>query len=210
MEWAEAGIKSFPVRTDSRLREFLADEYHRRKRYEEALNLIWMNFEDNLCLDRYQKLKHQSEKTSQWPQWREKAIAYIRNDIAVKNRRVNQWGFSPGNSVLVEIFLWEKNTEAAWQEAKDGGCSQNLWMRLAALREKGHPLDTVDIYKKVIESTINQTNNNAYKEAYNLIKKVQIIMNRLQKDAAFAGYLAELHIKYKAKRNFMKLLDKIG
>src|SRR5208282_1611697 len=44
MEWAERGIKAFPDRTDSRLREFLADEYHRRKRHDEAMQPIWKTF----------------------------------------------------------------------------------------------------------------------------------------------------------------------
>ncbi len=209
LEWAEAGIKAFPQRTDSRLREFLANEYHRRKRPEEALNLVWKNFEDNLCLDQYQKLKLQAEKTAQWPQWREKAIALIRNDIATKNRRDNPWGFFPGHSLLVEIFLWEKNMEAAWQEAKDGDCSKQLWIRLAALREENYPMDAVSVYKRIVEPTVKQTNNQAYEEAFNLIKKIQALCHRLDKDAAFANYLAELRLKYKAKRNFMVLLSKI-
>lgn len=209
LEWAETGIKAFPQRTDSRLREFLANEYHRRKRPEEALILIWENFKDNLCLERYQKLKLQAEKTAQWPLWREKAIALIGNDIATKNRRDNPWGFPPRHSLLVEIFLWEKNTEAAWQEAKDGDCSKQLWMRLAALREEDYPLDAVDVYKKIIEPTVKQTNNNAYEEAFKLIKKIQAILHRLDKDRAFADYLTELRAKYKAKRNFIALLSRI-
>src|SRR4030065_1925927 len=41
LEWAERGLKAFPRRTDSRLREFLAGEYHRRKRPREAMGRAW-------------------------------------------------------------------------------------------------------------------------------------------------------------------------
>jgi uncharacterized Zn finger protein len=133
----------------------------------------------------------------------------IRNDIATKNRRDNPWGFFPGHSLLVEIFLWEKNMEAAWQEAKDGDCSKQLWIRLVALREENYPMDAVSVYKRIVEPTVKQTNNQAYEEAFNLIKKIQALWHRLDKDAAFANYLAELRLKYKAKRNFMVLLSKI-
>lgn len=54
LEWAQEGIKAFPKRTDSRLREFLADEYHRRGRHEEAIALAWVDYCDSPGLDRYQ------------------------------------------------------------------------------------------------------------------------------------------------------------
>ena len=36
LEWAEKGLKAFAEGTDSRLWEFLANEYHRRRRYTKA------------------------------------------------------------------------------------------------------------------------------------------------------------------------------
>lgn len=209
LEWAQAGIKAFPTRTDSRLREFLADEYHIRNRHDDALKLIWANFEDHLCLDEYQKLKLHADKAVQWPQWREKSIDLIRKNIAMDKRKVDPWGFSPGYSLLVEIFLWENNTEAAWQEARKGGCSPSLWMQLAAGRKKNNPADAVEVYKKNVDSTINQKNNKAYENAVKLIKKIKTLMTSMNKDAAFAGYLLEIRTKHKPKRNFMMLLDKI-
>lgn len=44
LEWAERGVKAFSQRTDSRLRDFLANEYHRRGRHEEAMSLMWAEF----------------------------------------------------------------------------------------------------------------------------------------------------------------------
>jgi tetratricopeptide (TPR) repeat protein len=40
LEWAEQGMQSFP-QPDSRLIEFLASEYHRRGRHDDAMKLIW-------------------------------------------------------------------------------------------------------------------------------------------------------------------------
>ncbi|HOQ72328.1 MAG TPA: hypothetical protein PLQ77_03605 [Smithellaceae bacterium] len=209
LEWAEAGLKAFPARTDSRLREFLADEYHRRKRPAEALNLIWANFTDQLGLDSYQRLKKQADKTGQWSDWREKTLSHIRSHITKQDRKTNRWYWNPGYSLLVEIFLWEKEPEAAWKEALEGGCSQSLWMKLAALRAQDHPLDAVEVYMKYVNPTIEQTNNKAYEEAVQLIKKIQPLMFRQRKDEAFTAYVDELRTRYKAKRNFIKLLDKI-
>jgi hypothetical protein len=210
LKWAEAGIKAFPSKTDFRLREFLADEYHRRKRHEEAVELIWTNFTDSLCLAKYQKLKKHAEKTGQWLIWREKAMRYLEKRLTKQGSKIDRWTYDPGYSTMVEILLWEKNPQGAWQAANLGGCTQSIWMKLAALREQDHPLDAVGVYRKYVNPTIEQTNNQAYAEAVKLIKKIQSLMLRLGESKVFATYLAELRMKYKAKRNFIKLLDQIN
>ena len=171
--------------------------------------MIWANFTDQLGLDSYQRLKKQADKTGQWSDWREKTLSHIRSHITKQDRKTNRWYWNPGYSLLVEIFLWEKEPEAAWKEALEGGCSQSLWMKLAALRAQDHPLDAVEVYMKYVNPTIEQTNNKAYEEAVQLIKKIQPLMFRQRKDEAFTAYVDELRTRYKAKRNFIKLLDKI-
>jgi hypothetical protein len=37
----------------------------------------------------------------------------------------------------VRVLLWEGEDEAAWHEAQTGGCSDDLWLRLADRRAKG-------------------------------------------------------------------------
>ena len=213
LEWAEAGIKAFPDRTDSRLRDFLAAEYHRRKRHDEAMKLIWAEFSDQTSLENFKKLKAHAERSRQWPAWRAKALEAIREDInKAKQARGGiwrRWNVSAGNSLLVEIFLWEKDSDAAWQEAQAGGCSEQLWMRLAAGREQDRPADAIDVYKKWIDPTVEKKNNQAYEEAAQLMWKIQRLMNRLNRDAEFTDYLHEVRAAHKPKRNFMKLLDRI-
>jgi uncharacterized Zn finger protein len=82
-------------------------------------------------------------------------------------------------------------------------------MKLAAIRGQDYPMDSVGIYRKFVGPMIEQTNNQAYEDAIQLIKKIQAIMNRLGKENIFSGYVTELRTKYKAKRNFIKLLDQI-
>ncbi|MFH1159030.1 MAG: SWIM zinc finger family protein [Pseudomonadota bacterium] len=214
LEWAEAGLKAFPGRTDSRLRDFLAAEYHRRKRHDEAMKLIWADFSDHASLENFQKLKTHAERVGQWPAWREKALDFIRKDISgttqSRGGRWGAWNASDGNSLLVEIFLWENESDAAWQEAQAGGCTEQLWMRLAAGREQDHPQDAIDVYKKWIDPTVGRKNNQAYDDAANLLRKIRVLMNRLNRDADFADYLWRVRAAHKPKRNFMKLLDRIN
>jgi uncharacterized Zn finger protein len=213
LQWAEAGIKAFPNRTDSRLRDFLAAEYHRRKRHDEAMKLMWADFSDQESLANFQKLKAHAGRIGQWPAWREKALDFIRKNISrVKQSgggRFGAWDPSGSNSLLVEIFLWEKDPDAAWREAQAGGCSERLWMRLAADREQNHPEDAVEVYKKWIGPIVERKNNQAYEEAATLMKKIRLLMSRLNRDADFADYLRGVRAAHKPKRNFMKLLDRI-
>jgi len=213
LEWAEKGLKAFPKNTDSRLREFLANEYHQRKRHDEAMQLIWANFIERPHLEEYKRLKEHAERIKEWPRWREQALRHIRAIIADAKRHKPQtyryWANDQDHSLLVEIFIWEKDIEAAWQEAQTGGCSNHLWMKLAKLREKKHPTDAVEVYRTQVEPIVQRTNNQAYIEAIRLIKKVGGLMKQLGQDKEFAEYISSLRIKYGAKRNFIKLLNRI-
>lgn len=212
LEWAERGLKAFPERTVSRLREFLAEEYHRRKRPDQAMDLIWAEFTDSPYLDAFRKLKSHADRIGQWPTWREKALAFLREAVARKKRPAakDQWGWAPraDHSELVRIFLWEKDVEAAWREARQGGCSEDLWMELAGKREKEHPEDALSIYQGRIEPTLAQKNNHAYAEAIRLLVKIRGLMARVGRDAGFAPYRESLRLAHKPKRNFLKLLDR--
>ena len=57
LDWAERGLKAFPERPDSRLREFLAAEYHRRKRHDDAMALVWAAFTGRTDLGAVPKLE---------------------------------------------------------------------------------------------------------------------------------------------------------
>jgi len=176
--------------------------------------LIWAEFSDQTSLANFEKLKAYAERIHQWPVWRGKALDFIREDInrtkQLRGGRRRAWDVSDSNSLLVEIFLSEKNPDAAWLEAQSEGCSERLWMRLAADREQDHPQDAIDVYKKWIGPTVEKKNNQAYEDAAQLMRKIQRLMKRLNRDAEFADYLREVRAAHKPKRNFMKLLDRIN
>lgn len=217
LDWAEQGIKSFP-RADSRLVTFLAVEYHRRSRHDDAMTLIWNQFVESPFLQNYQDLKAHALKVRpapDWRAWRDKALTHLRGVIEKEKQQEktskNHWHWvgHADNTRLVEIFLWEKRYDEAWQEACAGGCSSSLWLRVAATREKKHPGDAVPIYQEMIAPTLNRGNNVAYEEAVKLLQKIRELMGRLDRVTEFEDYLAALRVEYKRKRNFIKLLDTI-
>lgn len=211
--WAEKGLKAFPERTDGRLREFAAEEYHRRRRHEDAMKLMWAEFSERPTLETYRKLERHAGKAKTWPEWRERALAEIRQRIAKakeKSRGQTQprW-MRPDNdhSQLVEIFLYEGDADAAWREAHDGGCSDGLWLRLAETREKDHPEDAAPIYLKQAEQAIVEVRNSRYDESVGLLTKAAAVMKRMDRSEEFVRNLEALRVEYKIKRNFIKLVE---
>ena len=210
LEWAERGLAAFPEETDSRLREVTADEYHRRGRHDDAMALAWAMFSERPGLGTYQRLHHHAALADTWDEWRDKALGLLRKQAAAakadKTPR-NRWAKPPDHSTLVEVFLWENDVESAWSEAQVGGCSDGLWMRLAAAREDDHPADALPIYQDHIERTIQVKKNDAYAEAVKWMDKVRELLGRLDRDREFPAYAADVRARHKPKRNLMKLLD---
>ncbi|NET39328.1 MAG: hypothetical protein F6K19_46400 [Cyanothece sp. SIO1E1] len=205
ISWAETGLEAF---SDShhagQLGDFLIAEYEHQGRLEDAINIVWQDFCQSSSLPLYQKLKQQADKANAWSEWREKALVHVRQAVAkTTDRRVLA---HIGYSLLVEIFLWEGDLDQAWQAAQTGGCSKNLWMQLAAARAADHPEDALSVYQPAIEPLINQTSNEAYSKAVDLLLKVRDLMARLNRQSEFETFLANLSTTYKRKRNFIKFL----
>ncbi len=209
LEWAEEGLWVFSDEKHSGLSEFVAERYHARGRHEEAMDLAWARFAERPNLEGYRSLKDHAVRAGGWDAWREKALSRVREDLARRKQESMGSYFSRpvDHSELVRIYLWEGEVGAAWREAKEGGCSDGLWLELAGLREEDAPAESLEIYRSRIEPLIEQTNNAAYQEAYALLLKSRELMMRLGREPEFAEYLETLRLEYKRKRNFMKLLD---
>jgi len=214
LEWALRGLKTFAKQPDEQLEDFIADEYHRQRRHDEAMALIWGQFERRMNLHAYTHLKEHADRAKQWPAWRQNALELVQKQIgdAMRQpRKPDRWSYHrpPDHSLLVEIYLWEKDAESAWQEAQVGGCSNEWWMRLAKHREKDHPADALVIYRKQIDPIVRRTNNEAYREAVDLIHTIRQLMTGLGQQDQFTQYIAEVRKTHKPKRNFMAMLDRL-
>jgi uncharacterized Zn finger protein len=212
MEWAERGFEAFPDRPDPHLREFLANEYHRRSRHDEAMELVWAPFAERPSLGEYQNLKEHAERAEQWPHWRERALARIREDIPQRKkaaRRRDPWGHTPDASTLVKVLLREGDADAAWREARGHGCRHDLWLELAEARQKDHPEDAVPIFQAEAEKAIQRTQRKGYREGVRYIQRIRDAMLRLGQDEKFAAYLEEVRTTHKRKRTLMGMLDRV-
>ncbi len=214
LAWAERGLKAFEREPDARLIDFLANAYQKKGFPDKALGLIWSSFVRSPVLERYHKLRAHARKSHQWMLWQDKAIAEIRRTLVNRKESMTRSNGPmrlynrPDHSVLVQIFLEEDNPDAAWREAKTGGCSDALWMQLALQREKNHPEDSLSIYRLQLEPLINRKSNDAYQEALKILARIRDVLMSLGRGGEFEAFLQAINSEHNRKRNFMKLIEK--
>ena len=213
-EWARRGLEAFPKSPDPRLRELLANEYHRRRRHDEAMELVWADFADRADLGGYRRLKSHADRAGQWPQWRKRALEHVHKSIGQARKQARRdrssWAWGTDHSLLVEIYLWEGDAQSAWDEARVGGCSEGLWTQLARRREKDHPEDALSVYLRRVEPIVERTHRSAYREAVGLLRKIRRLMKRLGRQDEFAEIVDGLRTKYKRKRSFIAMLEALS
>lgn len=206
--WGEKGLATFKANPDNRLRDFVAEEYHRRKRYDDARNLYWQQLVEKPEPEYYKKLLGYAKKIKCVAEMRDQALQLLRQAVEKEkgNPKTRYWHVKPDHSRLVEIFLWEKDIENAWQEAQAGGCRAELWRELADQRSVTYPGDAAAVYRRLVEPVIDLKKNDAYAEAVEMLKKIRSWMKSAGQNREFFAYYADLKLRHKSKRNLMALL----
>ncbi|MBV5308862.1 DUF6880 family protein [Chromatium okenii] len=210
LHWAERGLKAFPEKTDSRLRDFLIDAYLKRGRNDEAIQLAWAQFSEVSSLTHYQRLHAVSSAIGVWSEQRERALNYLHDDIihtASTFSKHKSENATPNYSRRIQIALWEDDLEAAHTAIQQGFCEQNLLIIAAERFSSTRPQDAITIYRQIVPSFIEKTKQSAYEEAIKLLKKIATLMVASNQHQALIEYLNALRIQHKAKRNFIVLLD---
>jgi uncharacterized Zn finger protein len=208
MSWARRGLDAFPSLADDRLRLFVADEHHRRGEHEQAMELVWAVFEHRPYLTEYQLLKQHADRFGAWKSWRERALTRMREHAKQRTAgMIHLPGRAPEErSEVVRVYLWERDGEAAWREAQEGGCSADLWLQLARVREVEHPAEALTVYLKQIDRILIDTGERAYTEAVKLLPRIGDTMSRVGED--FTSYLAGLRTTHKRRRKLMEMIDR--
>ena len=215
LEWAEKGMALYLDHRGAALRLFVAEEYRRTERHADALRILWSEFRGAPCLNTYKLLEDFARAADDWDDWRDRTLAHIRRTIeekppnrgSVANGPVFRWQQTQGHSLLVEIFLHEQNVEHAWHAAQTGGCSNTLWLQLAAARETTHPEDAIAVYLRLGEQAVADTSNGRYEPAVALLEKAAALMHSLGRSHEFEFQFDALRQRFKVKRNLQKLAE---
>lgn len=128
----------------------------------------------------------------------EAAIARLRSLVA-SGRSASRHTHS---DLLIEILLQEERFDDAWAVLRTRGAAERLQVRLAEKSELTHAAEALAVYHNRIEALVRAGGNRSYEEAAGYVARA----SRLQSVAAQAAYVADLRIRHKAKRNFIKAL----
>ncbi|MBL4800365.1 MAG: hypothetical protein JKY45_00640 [Emcibacter sp.] len=213
LEWAEKGWTAFPAPAqDERLRKFIVEAYQNQGQHDKALELGWQGFTVSPDMEGYQLLEKYAGKAIQWPQWREKALAHIREQIdKFRPSPKSRWSRPfDDHSLLVELFLHEGDPDTAWEEAETGGCSDYLWLALAKYRGEQYPADAIRVYRNHIARLLQATGDRIYQESVSYLEKIKTLSARLDEERTFHEILNDIRAEQKRKRNLMKMLDQKG
>lgn len=207
LEWLQRGMAEFPP--DGRLRSLAAACHVRADRPAEAGELLWVNFTERPELERYVALHDGTGE--QFPDWRERAIAVLRKHPATTSRfGPSPYGRPPGRSALVEVLLWEGDLDGAWNAAQEGGCRDDLWMRLARERAKVRPADTIPILVAAANQSIGYKKRESYRVAAGLLSEAGALFTRCDRTADFESHLAALRATHRQKRALQEELNHAG
>jgi uncharacterized Zn finger protein len=207
LDWLSRGMADFAP--DERLRSLAADCHVRAGRLAEAGALLWVNFTSHPSLESYIALHDATG--AQFQVWRERAIAVLRKHPATTARfAASPYGQPSGRSTLVEVLLWEEDVDAAWQAAQDGGCRDDLWLRLARLRAEARPADAIPILVSAANQSIGHKNRNSYQVAAGLLTEARTLFARCDRTADFESHLTALRTTHRQKRALREELDRAG
>jgi uncharacterized Zn finger protein len=218
-EWVRKGLAAFPddrQQNLNALRTFLADLCAAAKRYDEALPLLWRNYEVQPCRQNYEPMQRSADRLGVWAEWRDKAIACLRQDIVAQKAaggslaqegwHSDQWD----GSRVVEILLWEKREEEAWAEAQSAGCRHALWLELAKRRQATHPDDAVAVYERVARAMIEPQTGGQYDTPVRLLDEARRLRVGQGREAEFRTMVARLGADFTRKRRLIETLRRKG
>lgn len=207
LDWLARGLADFPP--DSRLRSLAAECHLRAGRRGQACDLLWANFAGAPSLHTYTALH--AGAAEEFPAWRDRALEVLRREAPTATRftALPQLHHT-GHSTLVEVLLWEGDTEAAWQAATTGGCGDELWLRLARERATTHPGDAIPILLAAADQAIEHKSRSSYQVAAKLLVEANPLFRRCDRQEDFASHLRALRVRHKPKRALREELDRAG
>jgi len=212
LAWAERGWETFAdTFRDERLRTFIAEAYRSQGRGDEAMALVWAAFAADPGLQAFRQLRRFARVAKSWSDWREKALDLVRRRLADGTEAQRATGaYHRDHSLLVELLLDDKDPEAAWDEARMGGCKPSLWLRLAKSRAENHPRDAVVVYQDHVAGLLRDTGDSIYRETIRILSLIEELMLQLDEEEVFRTYLDELREVHRRKRKLLAMLDEHG
>lgn len=194
LRYAEEGLWIFEdARPDERLVFFTVDLMLKIGRKADANAHLWRAFERAPSLESYRRLRKLGRKAAG-----ERAVAFLRERMTKDSPAVRH---SPVH-LLIHILMEEKMFDDAWLAVHEYGAPGGVQESLARACEKTYPDEVLKVYTERVEDLVKRGGNPCYEDAHGLV----IRMGSLRDASTQAAYVADLKIRFRRKRNFMKLI----
>jgi uncharacterized Zn finger protein len=194
------------------------------------------DFFEHPMLPTFQELQKAAERAGVWPVVRTGALHYLATgkrpqplQRALKDRAIPSWPLPasglPDNAdrqylrfpiidTLIAIAIEEKRPDEIlrWYGERKSGVGGWMWGsirddQIAEAIVESYPEQAVDIWKKLAEASIAQTQTRAYEQASGYLRKLQNLLNELGRAHEWQSYLTDLRQVNKRKRRLLELLD---
>lgn len=208
LRWALDGIATHG--SDHRLHDFVIAEHLRAGRGDDALGVATTLHAAAATVATFTRVRDVARQLGRWDAQRDQTFAVLRRALTKQPattadpRRL--WTHPAGFGPLVEAYLLDQQPDQAWAAGLEGGCSQELWLRLAKTREATHPADAIPIYLRHLEATIDRKKNDAYASAVTQLQHLRSLYAATGDGDGFTQLLDSVKVQHKAKRNLMALL----
>ncbi|UEP34482.1 SWIM zinc finger family protein [Burkholderia ambifaria] len=216
LAWAERGMRDMKDRHDDRLMGFCINEHLRRRAFDRADALAWERFVDHPTADAFRALMKVAKTTRRDAAVKARAISHLQSlaekceAAAAPRTGARRWEPSP-RTELVKLLLAERDDHAAWDAFQGGPVDTLVWPTVAAARARTHPEDAIALYHRYLPFALDHGAGNArYDEAFGVVREIRALRVAHRQQAIFNAEVEAIRKTYRAKRNFIKLLEKLG
>ncbi|MEX1038129.1 MAG: DUF6880 family protein [Acidimicrobiia bacterium] len=206
IDWARRGLANHAdrFRQLTGLRDFLGELLRSEGEVDASVQLFWDAFVAAPSLVSYRRLL--DEVADARDEWRARCIEVMREKLATQVGESHRFGSRPSDA-LIDVLMFEGDTDGAWDLSREYGCDGRKLMTLARAREVDHPGDAIDVYEPEVFALIGQKKNHAYKNAVELMARIERLAAAADEPERFHDVLLRARTEHRAKRNLKKLLD---
>ncbi|MBT8125984.1 MAG: hypothetical protein KJP15_00760 [Gammaproteobacteria bacterium] len=170
--------------------------------WPDALDRQWRIYAKDFNLDDYLVLLEIAQSAGDERDWRETAIQRLQQQARTNKKSL----YAPWNNKLLEFYLHDGAIDQALAIATNEKVSAELVLELA-WKVSNEPDKAFPLFQRVVEHSIRQTKNTAYRDAIKLLQEMAGVMKSRQQQQQMQQLLAYLRQEYRAKRNFIKYLN---
>jgi uncharacterized Zn finger protein len=196
LAFAKAGLPD----NDLRLTEWVAEEYARRGDTASALELQLTRWQPRPSMQLYETLEQLAKKLGQWASLRPRLLAELEQ--------------GPHPTLLADIYLRDKEWDAAWAVAENVKASMPAWtagwgnlrLHVAQASDKQRPEKAISVYLEASERLIQQRGRGNYQIAAGYLRRARDLLKATHRSDEWQKTIADLRQRH---RNLPALQDEL-